>query len=321
MHGGDLVANYPYDETRTFDPTEYSPSPDDETFKHIAMVYAQNHAHMSDPKTKGCDKPENSFSKQGGITNGAAWYSVSGGMQDFNYLSSNDFEITLELGCDKYPPASQLKQEWEDNKDSLIEFMWMAHMGVKGTVTDAESGKGMPNALIQTKNVTRVGKGQRRSDLIDHDVTSVHDGDYWRLLTPGEYELTASAEGYEPITKLVEVTMNHEEHKVAPILKFQLEKANSGNQLAIAERSNMETPSGIIIGQDQLDQDLMEDPSTWTSMADQYAPLEDDLDIEDGEDGTIGGVEEAEGIPDYAYDYNELPSSFPSREDIEDQYY
>ena len=89
------------------------------------MVYAQNHAHMADPKTKGCDKPENSFSKQGGITNGAAWYSVSGGMQDFNYLSSNDFEITLELGCDKYPPASQLKQEWEDNKASLMEFMWM----------------------------------------------------------------------------------------------------------------------------------------------------------------------------------------------------
>jgi hypothetical protein len=317
MHGGDLVANYPYDETRTFDPTEYSPSPDDETFKHIAMVYAQNHAHMSDPKTKGCDKPENSFSKQGGITNGAAWYSVSGGMQDFNYLSSNDFEITLELGCDKYPPASQLKQEWEDNKDSLIEFMWMAHMGVKGTVTDAESGKAMPNALIQVKNVTRVGKGHRRSDLINHDVTTVHDGDYWRLLTPGEYELTASAEGYEPITKLVEVTMNHEEHKVAPILKFQLEQAN-----AIAERSIMETPSGMIMGQDQLDQDLMEDPSAWTSMADQYAPLEEDLDIEDGDDGTITGAEEAEGIPDYAYDYNELsPSSFPSREDIEDQYY
>ena len=45
-------------------------------------------------------------------------------------------------------------------------------MGVKGTVTDAETGKAIPNALIQVKNVTRVGKGHRRSDLINHDVTS-----------------------------------------------------------------------------------------------------------------------------------------------------
>ena len=45
-------------------------------------------------------------------------------------------------------------------------------MGVKGTVTDEATGKGIPNALIQTTNVTRIGKGQRRSDLINHDVTS-----------------------------------------------------------------------------------------------------------------------------------------------------
>ena len=45
-------------------------------------------------------------------------------------------------------------------------------MGVKGTVTDESTGKGIPNALIQTTNVTRIGKGQRRSDLINHDVTS-----------------------------------------------------------------------------------------------------------------------------------------------------
>ena len=45
-------------------------------------------------------------------------------------------------------------------------------MGVKGTVTDDSTGKAVPNALIQTTNVTRIGKGQRRSDLINHDVTS-----------------------------------------------------------------------------------------------------------------------------------------------------
>jgi len=46
-------------------------------------------------------------------------------MQDFNYLSSNDFEITLELGCEKYPSADKLEQEWNDNKTPLLEFIWM----------------------------------------------------------------------------------------------------------------------------------------------------------------------------------------------------
>ena len=31
-------------------------------------------------------------------------------------------------------------------------------------------------------------------------------GDYWRLLTPGEYEVIAMADGYEPLAKLIEVT-------------------------------------------------------------------------------------------------------------------
>ena len=77
---------------------------------------------------------------------------------------------------------------------------------MKGIVSDALTGRPVPNAVIHVKNITRVNKGgARRDDDIDHDVTSVHDGDYWRLLTPGEYEISAFKEGYEPQTKLFEV--------------------------------------------------------------------------------------------------------------------
>jgi len=80
---------------------------------------------MADPSREPCDKLDAmNFGKSGGIVNGAKWYSVRGGMQDFNYLSSNDFEITLELGCRKYTDEQSLEKEWNNNKDALINFIW-----------------------------------------------------------------------------------------------------------------------------------------------------------------------------------------------------
>jgi hypothetical protein len=72
-----------------------------------------------------CDgTASDNFARQGGITNGAKWYSVVGGMQDFNYLATNAFEITLELACEKFPPADSLPTFWADNRESLLEFLW-----------------------------------------------------------------------------------------------------------------------------------------------------------------------------------------------------
>lgn len=106
-------------------------------------------------------------------------------MQDFNYLSSNDFELTLELGCEKYPSANVLKKEWERNKGALINFMWQvciviceviictiwyffkAHIGIKGIVYDSVTKQGISNAIIHVQNIT----GGQIHD-IQHDITS-----------------------------------------------------------------------------------------------------------------------------------------------------
>lgn len=87
------------------------------------------------------------------------------GMQDFNYLATNAFEVTLELGCEKYPPESELAKEWERNREALLAYLWKAHIGIKGIVGD-DSGF-IQNAIISVVNIT--GPVPRP---IRHDVTT-----------------------------------------------------------------------------------------------------------------------------------------------------
>ncbi|KAG7248010.1 hypothetical protein CRUP_037795, partial [Coryphaenoides rupestris] len=44
-------------------------------------------------------------------------------MSDFNYLHTNCLEVTVELGCDKFPSESELYPEWKRNKEALLSFM------------------------------------------------------------------------------------------------------------------------------------------------------------------------------------------------------
>lgn len=213
LHGGSLVVNYPYDETPDGSDKRYAATPDDDTFRFLAKEYAKHHPTMSklsspvksldskngaEVKDPNCDQFDDDHFNDG-VTNGAAWYNLKGGMQDFNYLATNDFEVTIELGCNKYPDGKKLEQEWENNKRALIHYIWLVHTGIKGIVSDV-NGNPIKDASIKVTNVTR-----GRNQYIDHDVNSIDSGEYWRLLTPGIYSVAVSKDGYEPVTKMVTI--------------------------------------------------------------------------------------------------------------------
>nr|XP_028564224.1 carboxypeptidase D [Podarcis muralis] len=188
LHGGSVVASYPFDDSAVHKTSGvYSKSADDEVFRYLAKAYASNHPIMKTGTPNCPGEEEETF--QDGITNGAQWYDVEGGMQDYNYLWANCFEVTFELSCCKYPPASQLEKEWENNRESLLTFIEKVHIGIKGFVRDLVTGAGLENATIAVAG-------------IDHNITTDWFGDYHRLLVPGTYNITAAVMGYLPVTKV-----------------------------------------------------------------------------------------------------------------------
>ena len=122
FHSGALVANYPYDDNPSGQ-SSYSATPDDDVFRQLARSYSEAHPtmHLANTPWKCKDVPREHFID--GITNGANWFSITGGMQDYNYVHSNAFEVTLELGCEKFPNSSALPEYWQENKEGLLTYL------------------------------------------------------------------------------------------------------------------------------------------------------------------------------------------------------
>ncbi|XP_052005741.1 probable carboxypeptidase X1 [Xyrauchen texanus] len=194
LHGGELVVTYPFDMTKDWAPKEHTPTPDESFFRWLATVYASTNHVMSNPDRRPCHNED--FLRYNNIINGASWHTVPGSMNDFSYLHTNCFEVTVELSCDKFPHAIELPREWENNKESLLIYMEQVHRGIKGVIRDKDTESGIAEAIIKV-------------DDIDHHIRSAYDGDYWRLLNPGDYDVTVTAEGYNPVTRSCRVEYEH----------------------------------------------------------------------------------------------------------------
>ncbi|CAI8604313.1 unnamed protein product [Vicia faba] len=174
LHGGALVANYPWDGTddkRTF----YYGCPDDEAFRFMASIYSHSHYNMSSSK-EFVD----------GITNGAAWYPLYGGMQDWNYIHAGCFELTLEISDNKWPVAAELPIIWKYNKMSMLNLVAsLVKTGVHGRIYSSGDGRPLP-ALITVGGINYTVRAGRTF------------AGYHRLLAPRDkYEVVATMPGYK----------------------------------------------------------------------------------------------------------------------------
>ncbi|PKN71784.1 MAG: zinc carboxypeptidase [Candidatus Cloacimonetes bacterium HGW-Cloacimonetes-3] len=171
FHGGAEVVNYPWDYT-------YTLHPDDTWYSTSSLVYANK------AKTNG---PSGYFTgvESSGVTNGAVWYVIDGGRQDWVNYAAHGREVTIELSNTKMPAASTLPNYWTYNYDAMLSYLEQALYGIHGIVHDPYG-----NPLSAT--ITVNGHDTSYSTVF----TDPAKGDFYRYLSPGTYELTVSVSGY-----------------------------------------------------------------------------------------------------------------------------
>jgi len=109
-------------------------------------------------------------------------------------------EITIEMGCFKFPLDSMMPTFWSDHKYSLLAFMDLVHTGIKGVVQD--------NAKRPVFNATLTIK--KPSDTTGKNVTTTNLGEYWRLLSPGNYTLELTHPDFLPYEIKLELKAGQE---------------------------------------------------------------------------------------------------------------
>lgn len=196
-HGGAEVMNYPWD-------NNYERHADDAWWQMVSREYAdlcQDAAQSTDPYYM--------TDEENGITNGADWYTIGGGRQDYMNYYRQCREVTIECSTTKCPSASQLPTFWGYNYNSIFAYMNQVLCGIQGTVKDAATKEPL-KATIEILNH-------------DQDYSIVESqlpmGNFHRPINAGIYTIEIKANGYLPIQKTVTVVDGE-----ATVLDVELEE-------------------------------------------------------------------------------------------------
>jgi len=182
-HSGIELVNYPWD-TWT---SNVKTHPDNNWWDHVSYNFA-NTIHDNAPGSY--------FQGQGdGVTHGGDWYVVDGSRQDHMGYYQYCREVTLEFSNDKMLDCEDLPAHWGYTRDAMLNYIEECFYGFNGTVT---------NNLGEPVNA--------KIEIVSHDMdnsevyTDPVNGDYYRPIEPGTYDVTFSADCHTSQTVTVTVT-------------------------------------------------------------------------------------------------------------------
>ena len=186
FHGGSEVVNYPWD-------TWPRLHADNNWWVRESAKFADTAQANAAPGYFTSVNPN-------GISDGYAWYQVTGGRQDYMNYYKHCREVTIELSNTKLIPTTDFANKWNANVKSYLNYMNECLHGFRGIVTDSCSGLPLKAKVFIT----------------GHDVDSSHVystssvGDYHRPIYQGTYSVTYSASGYvsKTINNIVVTDMN-----------------------------------------------------------------------------------------------------------------